>query len=474
MAPPPHSSSPLPGVSGAASAASPAAARSSLQTSREAILKAIHAALVADEYDSTAVLGAIAEAAQALTGASAAALAIRREGLVICRGRSGDMAPELGSRLSVDSGISGECLRTGKVLRCDDTFKDLRTDPEVCRRMGLRSVAAVPLRGPRGIMGVLEAFSPRPYAFAEEHMADLMRLAELAEEARLREAGVEARLESKPAPPVRRSSTLELISESLEDLKDRALDAFPDHFDLKKLRLALAALAIPLLVLLGFAGWSSWHKVPAQAAAKAADPTVPPDHQAQSPAATSEIVWKPSPVRVPPAASSSSGIETAAKRELDPLSSQSPSMPKTSSAAVADASPPPDVTAPADPSASEPPKMGPIGPDKSHLAAIASIPVDMPQFGSPVSQGLTGGVLQRKVMPAYPIAALPMRLAGTVVLDTTIGEKGNVEDVKVVSGPPLLTAAAVDAVRQWHYSPYLLNGKPVKMKKQVSVSFQSP
>src|SRR5215467_424166 len=160
MASPPHSPFPLPGVSGAAaSAASPATARSPLQTSREAILGAIRAAATAERYDPQAVLAAITEAAQALTGANAAALAMRREGLVICRASCGEMAPEVGSRLSVDSGISGECLRTGKVLRCDDTLRDLRTDPEVCRRMGLRSVAAVPLRGRRGTMGVLEAFS---------------------------------------------------------------------------------------------------------------------------------------------------------------------------------------------------------------------------------------------------------------------------------------------------------------------------
>ena len=87
----------------------------------------------------------------------------------------------------MDSGISGECLRTGKVLRCDDAFKDFRADPEVCRRLGLRSIAAVPLRGAHGITGVLEAFSTHAYAFADEHMDALRRLAELAEQARVRE-----------------------------------------------------------------------------------------------------------------------------------------------------------------------------------------------------------------------------------------------------------------------------------------------
>ena len=54
------------------------------------------------------------------------------------------------------------------------------------------------------------------------------------------------------------------------------------------------------------------------------------------------------------------------------------------------------------------------------------VPPDMPAFGSPVSQGLSGGTLQHKVMPVYPLAAIPLRLGGTVLLDTTIDEKGNV------------------------------------------------
>src|SRR5437763_10747979 len=99
-------------------------------------------------FEAQTIFNTIAEAAQLLTGASAAALAIRRNGLVVCRARVGDAAPPLGARLSADSGFSGECLRTSKVLRCDDTQKDIRVDPEVCRELGLRSIAAVPLRGP--------------------------------------------------------------------------------------------------------------------------------------------------------------------------------------------------------------------------------------------------------------------------------------------------------------------------------------
>ena len=438
------------------------------------IFSTLRAAIAGETYDSAMVLGAIAEAAQALTGAKASALAMRRDGLVICRARSGETAPEIGSRLSIDSGISGECLRTGKVLRCDDTFKDLRADPQVCRRLGLRSIAAVPLRGKRGTMGVLEAFSSRPYAFAEEHMDYLVRLAELAEMARLRESGVfGAAIEPRPStpPPTKQEpARASAAAEALLWAKDLLSVQIRARFDSRKAGLALAAVAIPLLVLLGLSGWNWRQNAPAVDAAKTEQQPRPVAMtQAPSPAASSQLVFKPSPVHVPLASPRASvPIQTAAKRELE----QPPAPPAPA------ARPSPSFTA-AVPSVAplappEPPKLTNISPDRSSLETLASVPVDMPAFGSPVSQGLSGGALQHKVMPFYPLAAVPMRLSGTVVLEATVGQKGTVEDVKVISGPPLLTAAAVDAVRQWRYSPFLLNGKPVKMQKQVSISFQAP
>ena len=97
--------------------------------------------------------------------------------------RSGETAPELGDRLNVDSGISGECLRTGVIMRCDDASRDFHVDAEVCRQLGLQSIAVVPLRGQYGRVGVLEAFSTESYAFTEEKMEILGRLAGLAEAA---------------------------------------------------------------------------------------------------------------------------------------------------------------------------------------------------------------------------------------------------------------------------------------------------
>src|SRR5437879_6181546 len=136
--------------------------------------------------DSEALLQRIVDAAKALTDASGAAVAIRSDRFVVCQARAGETAPDLGTKLDVDSGISGECLRTGRSLRCDDTSKDLRVDAEVCARLGLRSLAAAPIGEKRGIAGIIEVFSSRPYSFPDRHLQLLEQLAQLIAAARAR------------------------------------------------------------------------------------------------------------------------------------------------------------------------------------------------------------------------------------------------------------------------------------------------
>ena len=74
--------------------------------------------------------------------------------------------------------------------------------------------------------------------------------------------------------------------------------------------------------------------------------------------------------------------------------------------------------------------------------------------------------------PVYPVLAKEARVGGTVHLDAVIGEDGHIENLKVLSGPPLLIEAAVSAVKQWTYRPTILNGKPVKIATQIMVNFQ--
>jgi len=91
-----------------------------------------------------------------------------------------------------------------------------------------------------------------------------------------------------------------------------------------------------------------------------------------------------------------------------------------------------------------------------------------------ISQGVSQGLLIKKVQPLYPRNALTMHVEGEVELMATVSAAGNITTVKVVSGDQLLTKAAIDAVKQWKYKPYLLNGQPVEIQTQVTVNFKLP
>ncbi|HZQ17189.1 MAG TPA: TonB family protein [Terriglobales bacterium] len=91
-----------------------------------------------------------------------------------------------------------------------------------------------------------------------------------------------------------------------------------------------------------------------------------------------------------------------------------------------------------------------------------------------ISQGITQGLLIKRVPPAYPPAALQLRREGTVELLAKIGKSGAISNVKVISGDATLAKAAVDAVKQWKYRPYLLNGEPVEIETQISMIFRLP
>ena len=75
------------------------------------------------------------------------------------------------------------------------------------------------------------------------------------------------------------------------------------------------------------------------------------------------------------------------------------------------------------------------------------------------------------VSPVYPAIALASRVSGVVILEATIGEDGRVREVRVLRSYPLLDQGAIDAVRQWRYTPTLLNGRPVSVLMTVTVSF---
>ncbi len=89
-----------------------------------------------------------------------------------------------------------------------------------------------------------------------------------------------------------------------------------------------------------------------------------------------------------------------------------------------------------------------------------------------IGPGVMEGNLVHKVDPVYPSIARQARVQGTVTMAVVVGKNGTIENLKVVSGHPLLVQAALDAVRQWRYKPFLLNGEPMEVETQINVNFK--
>jgi hypothetical protein len=143
------------------------------------------------QRDLDAALQLLADRAQYITGASGAAIALRRIGMkdLQCRASTGSNAPELGALLSTEFGLSGESVRTGRALRCDDAERDARVNQDVCRKMGIASVVVMPVVNDDEVLGVFELFSGKAHAFGERDLSAVRRLSEMVEIAvRLAEA----------------------------------------------------------------------------------------------------------------------------------------------------------------------------------------------------------------------------------------------------------------------------------------------
>jgi len=111
------------------------------------------------------------------------------------------------------------------------------------------------------------------------------------------------------------------------------------------------------------------------------------------------------------------------------------------------------------------------------IAGLVSAPARVPTGHAEtvnVSQGVSQGLLIKKVPPLYPPQALQMRIQGAVQLMAVISKTGNITNLKVQSGDAVLVKAAMDSVKQWKYKPYLLDGQPVDIQTQITVNFKLP
>lgn len=183
----------------------------------------------------------------------------------------------------------------------------------------------------------------------------------------------------------------------------------------------------------------------------------------------------PPPPPPPPAASSATTATPVEKviKPLDPDQIRVPSkIPNKVVVAQADTPPPPSVSGVPGGVAG-----GVAGGQIGGVVGgvLSSMPQSAPAIAAPkrvnVSQGVAQGLLVHKVVPQYPPLARDAHIQGSVVLQAVIGKNGQIENVQVVSGPAQLARAAVDAVKQWRYKPYFLNGQPVEVQTMINVNF---
>ena len=177
------------------------------------------------QRDLAATLQLLAERAQYITGATGAAIALRDSGEMVCRASAGPSAPEVGTQLQINSGLSGESVRTRQTLRCDDAYTDERVNRESCEALGIRSVVVMPLLRDNEVLGVFELFSDKANIFEARDITALERMGFM----------VHTALEHSSAalgfpPPVREPNpTLVQAANNGDDLKtpDAAADDAP-------------------------------------------------------------------------------------------------------------------------------------------------------------------------------------------------------------------------------------------------------
>jgi protein TonB len=170
------------------------------------------------------------------------------------------------------------------------------------------------------------------------------------------------------------------------------------------------------------------------------------------------------PKPVEPASSATGKAALAAKSAEAPLVVKGGAVSAMKAAPAAQDTEAPSVIGIAAPASSGPlPNLG--GPTNASKPVLQRLSV---------SQGVSQGLLIKKVEPIYPSIAVQMHTEGMVQLLATISKDGNITQVQVLSGDRRLSAAAVDAVKRWKYKPYLLNGEPVEIQTQISVNFKLP
>ncbi len=409
------------------------------------------------------VLHDLADEARQALDASGAAIALERDGELVCRAAAGSTAPDLGVRIHTESGLSGICVKQGSAQVCNDTEADGRVDGEACRRLGVRSIAVVPLGS--GIAGIFEAFSDRAGAFSAEHLTRLESLAVAAAQS-IKSARNKAAHPSEPkSAMVGEASVNGAADISVASIMQKVSPVDPA---VRVLRWLVIGLAVPLVVLIGFDwGWHRAHR-PLRNPVISNSAPAQTEPQPENPApGTGQNALLPSPQKISPARpkpsddlASRGGLVIYQNgkviyREGPAAAQKQPALPPPQSS--------PNLAVPAVPEtkADTPAKA------TSNLEPPVDTAISLPS-------GVSGGRLLHSVHPRYPAEAVTQKIEGPVVLHGTVGEDGVIRDLKLVSGNPMLSTAALEAVQQWRYEPYRRNGAPIAMPIDITIDFKLP
>ncbi len=377
------------------------------------------------------VLNEVVEQARKTTGATGAAIALARNGVMECRATTGQHAPDLGVRVETQSGLSGACLRSGEIQHCSDTERDPRVDAETCRQLGVRSMLIIPLSDGSLPFGIVEVLSSRSSAFSGRDIEMLQSLARrIVASKREAEEGAMHDLVSVEEdshvlmPPGAVDAHPQNVA-PVELVEQQPEPASKGDVWTTVLVILVIAAAVALGVLIGWRGAAKRRITQSQ-------PPVKPQ--------TAEIVV---PVPLNPAVQSSA-----------PASAQSTSVSAATGAR----------------------NVSPVSEPMGGLLVTQNGKVIYRESATQLSAGGSAPAVRivRRVDPEYPVEARNRNIQGPVVLDVQVLTDGTVGTIGIVSGDPLLTESAVHAVRQWKYQPNVMNGRPIEGQTRIKINFTLP